>query len=80
MDTSCLTGSSNGVFSYVFNHITGEDDCTRTCSCSGYWNAFPDEMWVTDLPTNHYESLEVSRNARGVAKKVGVFSLYCSFV
>ena len=64
-------------FSYVFNHTAGEDECVRTCS--GYWNAFPNEMWFIDLPTNHYEPFKLSRSVRGVAKKVGVSSLHCSF-
>ena len=76
MAAPCLTSSSNGVFSYVFNHIAGEDERVR--ACSGYWNAFPNGTWVTDLPTNHYELPEESRGA-GVAKKVG-FSSFSSFV
>ena len=70
MDASRLTGSLNQVFSYVVNHIAGEDKCARTCS--GYWNAFPNGMWVADLPTNDYKPLEVSHGVQGVAKKVGV--------
>ena len=77
MAASCLTSSSNGVFSYLFNHIAGEDECARTSS--GYWNAFANGMWDADLPTTDYQPLEESRGVRGVAKKVGVSSLYCGF-
>ena len=77
MDASSSTSSSNEVFSYVFNHIAGENECARTCPA--YWKAFPNGMWVTDLPTNNYEPLEVSRGAHGVAKKVGVSLLLLLF-
>ena len=42
MVASCLTSSSNGVFSYLFNHIAGEDEFARTSS--DYWNAFSNRM------------------------------------
>ena len=46
-----------------------------------FWllECFSNEMWVTDLPTTDYEPLEESRGVWGVAKKVGVSSLYCGY-
>ena len=69
-----LTSTTNGVFSYVYNQITGEDASV----VSGYWNAFPNGMWVTALPTNNYEPLEVPR--RDMTEKVGVSFLLLLFL
>ena len=69
MHVPSLTSPTTGVFSYVYNQITGEDGSAGT---SGYWNVFPNGMWVTNLPTTNYEPLDVPREAQVVAEKVGV--------
>ena len=70
MDRKWISKTTSGVFSYLYNQITGEDDTARTYSSR---SALSKGVWVKDLPTNNYEPLEVSHGARAMAKKVGVY-------
>ena len=69
MDRKWISQTTSGVFSYLYNQITGEDDTARTYSSR---SALSKGVWIKGLPTNNYEPLEASHGARAMAKKVGV--------
>ena len=69
MDTTWISSATSGVFNYLYNQITGEDDIPPAYSSP---NTLCKGMRVADLPTNNYESLEFSHGARAMAKKVSV--------
>ena len=74
MDTTWISSATSGMFKYLYNSLTGEDERTET----GYRSlnsALCKGMRVTDLPTNNYEPL----GARAMAKKVGVSFSYIFF-
>lgn len=75
MDTSWLSTTSSGVFNYVYKHITGDEDESPGPS-SSLEVLSKANVWITDLPTNNYEPLEVSHGKRRAAKKVGVVLLF----
>ena len=78
MDTTWVSSSAGGVFNFLYNQITGEDERVETYSSR---NVLAKGVWVNDLPTNNYEPLEVSHGARAMANKVGVFfSLIIEFL
>ena len=68
MDT--LFNASSGVFNYLYNKVTGEEETVR--NTSGYRDVFTNGMRVNDLPTTNYEPLEDSHGTRAMAEKVGV--------
>ncbi|KAJ7391751.1 hypothetical protein OS493_016037 [Desmophyllum pertusum] len=68
MDTSWLSTTSSGVFNYVYKHITGDEDESPGPS-SSLEVLSKANVWITDLPTNNYEPLEVSHGKRRAAKK-----------
>ena len=69
MDT--LFNASSGVFNYLYNKVTGEEETVR--NTSGYRDVFTNGMRVNDLPTTNYEPLEDSLGTtRAMAEKVGV--------
>ena len=70
MDRKWISKTTSGVFSYLYNQITGVDDTARTYSSR---SALSKGVWIKDLPTNNYEPLEASHGARAMAKKVGVY-------
>ena len=73
METSWLSKTSSGVLNYLYKQITGEkdeEDSVRPPSSLDVLSKA--NVWITDLPTNNYEPLEVSYGARRPAKKVGV--------
>ena len=78
MDSSWLSKTSGGVFSYIYKRITGEEeDSPRPSSSLEVLSKA--NVWITDLPTNNYEPLEASHGTRRQAKKVGV-SFLLTFV
>ena len=80
MDTTWISSATTGVFNYLYNQITGEDDIPPAYSSL---NTLCKGMMVADLPANNYEFLEVSHGAGAMTKKVGVsfllsfFPIYC---
>ena len=73
MDSSWFSKTSGGVFSYLYKHITGEEDDSPRPS-SSLQVLSKANVWITDLPTNNYEPLEASHGTRRQDKKVGVSS------
>ena len=67
MDTAWFSNVSTGVFNYLHRQITGNDDATGHSAAR---DVLSRGVWITDLPTNNYEPLEVTHGAQETASKV----------